>query len=204
MTHADIPLPIAVRRLVDLLLESVGRGLRGLRRRYGAPDEMRRSNADAFADLAQALAIVRRLGRMLRYVLLILALEAPTTPARHRCTSTSQTPPPPPPHTRAPRFVLATPCAAVRGAGHPQPAHLAQAARPRLQTLARHVAALTHALRNTMPLVRRLARRLAGKLVVLQWRPPKRPPRFRVFWEEMVAAYEHAAWSLRRKRRSSS
>ncbi len=73
MTHAAIALPASIRSIVDLLSDAVWRGRREIIAAHGRPDEMRRSNARAFADLSRALVHVRRLKCVLRYMFIILA-----------------------------------------------------------------------------------------------------------------------------------
>lgn len=82
----------------------------------------------------------------------------------------------------------------------PAPAQFVNAHRDQLHTVQRHIAALRHALAEPMPLVRRLARRLRDCLVILPWRPPRRP-RDRTHWGELVSTWQEAHWTLGRVRR---
>ena len=195
MKHiADIPLPNAVRTLVDLALASIGRGLRELMHRYGEPDAMRASNAGAFADVGQALAIVRRLGRLLRFVLVILALRIATpTPREMKTVKRASTIV----HERLPAFAVAPPWRPFRDedARRAQLAAFAATTRQPMLTLARKIEALSRALRAALPLVRRMAARLARDLVVVK-RLPKRAPKLKAFWEEFVGTRGQAAFDL--------
>ena len=77
------------------------------------------------------------------------------------------------------------------------------APRDRFRTAQRKLDALTRALADPMPFVRRMARRLPMQLMVFGWRPPKRPPPTlrRDFWEELLTAFHEARHVLGEFRR---
>jgi hypothetical protein len=194
MTHADIPLPAGLRRIVDFLLADIGRGLRELMHRHGAPDEARWANAAA--NLSHALAILRRLARMMRYALLLLALRVTPPPLREtahpRAPSAPQT-------SRMTSFTVTTPIRARfdDDSACARPPGFSGAAQPQAERYARMVEMLRRVLRRPMPHVLRLARQLRRMVVVIGWRLPKRAPRLRAFWEELVEAHLECVWQLR-------
>jgi len=211
MTCAAIVLPPPVRRIVDAA--ACWRGRRAPVAQYGRPDEIARSNTGAFADLGWALTRVRRLAKILRYAFVVLAawlevkLRTAGAPAGNsgaggttQCRRGAGGPAAP-----TPRFALSTPYR-VRydeGATHPQPAHLAQCQRNNLRTLARKREALTNALLDPMPYVRRLARKLRRDACFIL-RPGKRLPRTdrREHLDDLEHVRDHAGFELSRLRRA--
>ncbi len=195
MTLTDLPLPSGVRRLVDFAIETVRSGVRRFRR------------GDANATAAEALTLLRRLTRLLRYTFVLSATWLPPVePARVRTRATTS-------HTRRPtpsrrpafqilppyRVVIVDPDAPKRA----QPAALACAERDPMRSAQRTLDALATALFDPMPRIRRIARKLRTALMVIGWRPPKRPPptHRRDYWEELVDLRAEAVFALREWRR---
>ncbi len=209
MTHAAIALPASIRSIVDLLSDAVWRGRREIVARCGTPDEMRRSNARAFADLSRALAHVRRLKRVLRYMFIILAawIDLPKTKIAAALAGPRRPPQTPPvdhaqPIHRPPRMTLSKPYRLHFVGAAPPPAVFRNAACDPVRLLARHIETLTHALLEPMPYIRRLARQMRRDTCFLAWRPPKRPPPEdrRQCWDELLNARDQAWWELRERR----
>lgn len=200
MKHEDIPLPPAVRRIADLLLETVARGLNWCVRRFGEPARAWRSNAGATTDLGYALVRLRRLHRILRYVFIILAARF-TDPKPARPAHPIRPAMPDDPATWRMSFTTSTPYHAFCDDGaHPRPQQFTRVARDPLRTLARKMEGLRRALANPMRHVRRLARVLRERTVVFRWRPPKRQPPMarRDDYEELLMGFEQARWDVRR------
>lgn len=216
MTHAAIALPPSIRSIVDLLSDAVWRGRREIVARCGTPDDMRRSNTRAFADLSRVLSHVRRLKRVLRYMFIILAawIDLPKAQMRTAGVPAGKV-------ANTSKVALERSRAAGGGAGDPArrmalskpyrvhfvgeappPAVFRNATRDPVRLLARHIEALTHALLEPMPYIRRLARQMRRDTCFIAWRPPKRPPSSnqRQCWEELLSARGQAAWELRERR----
>jgi hypothetical protein len=90
-----------------------------------------------------------------------------------------------------------------------QPAAFARAVRDPVLTVQRRRDALLRALATLPTLAKRLARRLPRTLLVIGWRPPKRPPprRRRDFWDELLDGWREARLALsdwRRRTRDSA
>lgn len=195
MSLAALPLPPGVRRLFDLALETVLSGVRRFRR------------GDANATAAEALVLIRRLSRLLRFAFVLAAAWLPQmAAAAHKRTvrtrgATLRRPPGLalfPPY----RIVTVVPGARTR----PQPAALACAERDPVRTAQRRLDALAAALFDPMPRIRRIARRLPAALMVIGWRPPKRPPptHRRDYWEELVTLCREADFALGAYRRRTA
>jgi hypothetical protein len=219
MTHEAIALPPPVQQIVDLAVDACWRGRRALVAQYGRPADMTRSNAGAFADLGWALVRVRRLAKILRYVFVTLAawLEVKLRTAgalagnsRADGTTACRRGAGGPATLRKPRFAISTPYR-VRyddGTTRPQPAHLAHAQPNKLRTLARRLEALTEALLDPMPYVRRLARKLHRDVCFIPY-PARRLPRTdrRADLDDLDDVREQARfelWRLRGKREDTS
>lgn len=203
MTHAAITLPPSIRNIVDLLSDAVWRGRREIIAACGTPDNMRRSNARAFADVSRVLAHVRRLKRVLRYMFIILAAWIDLPKARNRARGTKPSEHSPAACGPTPRRMSLSKTCRLHFAGEaPQPAVFTTAARDPVRLLARHIEMLTHALLEPMPYIRRLARRLRHDTCFIGWRAPKRPPpeEQRQCWDELILGRDQAAWELRERR----
>lgn len=216
MTH-DIPLPTAIKRIITLLSEAVWRGRRAIVARFGAPRELRQSNVLGFPGLSMALADVRQLQRILRYVFIILAawIKLPThrtagAPAgmpvnaspsqdnHHRPAGEGAGGP----MGKQRRMRLFGALRRWREMPGPAPAAFANATRDSVRLLARHVEALTHALLEPLPYIRRMARALRRDTCFIGWRVPKRPPprHRRTYWEDLVGARAQARFELHERR----
>lgn len=203
MTRFDIPLPShALRFLADDAFRVAGGAVRALAREFGLG-----SNAAAFADVGHALMILRRLTKLLRYAMVLLAAYLPVTAVgpksvRKRARRSPQG------ERDAPRRIVFSVGRALPF-GHrdadapraPQPAQFANAERNGLRCVQRHLSAITQALREPMPLIRRLARRMRTTSMFILWRPPKRPPEDREHWDELVNTWREADFTLGRVRR---
>jgi len=212
MTYADIILPSGVRRIVESSIDACWRGRRALVARYGRPSEMARSNMGAFADLGWALTRVRRLAKILRYVFVILAtwvdVKLRTAGALAGSggsagKSVAGEGAGGPSHNR-PRFAVGTPYRIHNDDTplQPQPPQFANREPNKLRTLARRIEALTQALLDPMPHVRRLARRLRRDICYIAGVAPKRPPRTdrREFLDYLDEARTQARFELRQRR----
>ena len=195
MTHQDLPLPSGVRRLFDLALQTVLIGVQRFRR------------GDANATAAEALTLLRRLTRLLRFAFVLAATWLPpmtATPARQRAARTHPAVAPRRTYFQLlPRFRVVT---IDPGAGkRPQPAPFATAERDAMRSAQRKLDALAVALFDPLPRIRRIARRLPTALMVIGWRPPKRPPPTdrRDYWEELVELWAEARYALSQYRRRS-
>lgn len=193
MTCADLPLPSGVRRLFDMALEAVLHGVRRFRR------------GDANATAVQALTLLRRLTRLLRFAFVLAATWLPPLPptrARNGVTRKRAAV-----VLRRPCFQLLPPYRVVTVNLHArkraQPAALARAERDPVRSAQRKLDALAAALFDPMPRIRRIARKLPTALMVIGWRPPKRPPPTdrRDYWEELVMLYREARFALSEWRR---
>lgn len=194
---SDIPLPSGLRRLVDDLLVVVRIGVRGFRR----------GGEHANAPAGEAVSLLRRLTHILRFAFVILAVHLDLPPLRGRGR---QGPTARRMVSRKPAFRLFPRYRVVSdgAAPQPQPAALAAASAAggatsdRILRAQRKLDALRRALSDPAPLIRRMARRLPAQLMVIGWRPPKRPPRLpRPFWEELCLACAEARAAVRAWRR---
>ena len=72
-----------------------------------------------------------------------------------------------------------------------------------MRSAQRKLDALAAALFDPLPRIRRIARRLPTALMVIGWRPPKRPPPAdrREYWEELVELWTEARYALSQYRR---
>lgn len=208
MTHA-IPLPPSIRNILDILIDTAWRGRGTLVRAHGRPDDLRRSNARSFVGVAAARSTVRILQRIVRYAFIILAawIKLPKAraarPAPADAAANVNATIPRAPVTRAPPRLAMSRTVRVCYAGErPVPACFANATHDPVRTLARGIEALTHALQNPMPYVRRLARWMRRDTCFLAWRLPKRAPcaARRTYWEELELARDQASWELRERR----
>jgi hypothetical protein len=189
-------LPSGLKLVVDLLIGAVRIGVR----RFG------RGGAGANAPAGEATMLLGRLVRILRFAFVILAVHL-TLPALRAQARPSRAAPRP--SVRRASFPLFPPPFRIDDVDRPRapmPAALARATRDRMLTTQRKLDVLTRALADPMRLVRRMARRLPTQLMVIGWRPPKRPPpgRRREFWEELVEGWREARFQLgewRRRRR---
>ena len=155
----------------------------------------------ANAPAGQAISLLNRLMRLLRFVFVILATHIELKPLRARKPVARR-------QRRIslhkPRFPL-FPRYCIRNADaprHAQPKAFA-APRDRFLTAQRKLDALTRALADPMPLIRRIARKLPTQLMVIGWRPPKRPPPTdrRDFHESLVWTCREAWFHLHAWRR---
>jgi len=176
-----------------MALESVLHGVRRFRR------------GDANATAAEALTLLRRLTRLLRLAFVLAATWLPPLPpmrvrngaARRRAIVV----------WRRPSFQLFPPYRVVTVDPHArkraQPPALARAERDPVRSAQRKLDALAAALFDPMPRIRRIARKLPTALMVIGWRPPKRPPPTdrRDYWEELVTLHREAKFALSEWRR---
>lgn len=195
---AAILLPSGLRRIVDNAIDAAWLGVRGFRRGGGY----------ANAPVGQAATLLNRLLRILRWAFVILAVHLDLPPSRARPArgrgARSWRP-------RRPAFPLFARYRIVydntpKGAFPAAFARAAQTPRDRFLTAQRKLDALTRALADPMPFIRRMARRLPTQLMVFGWRPPKRPPLTdrRDFFEDLIAVFREAKFALsewRRRRR---
>jgi hypothetical protein len=147
------------------------------------------------APAGESLVLLGRLARILRWAFVILAAHLELAPRTERTAGPS-------PADRAPAVRLPRPSFPlfarfrIVAAGAPAGAAPAGFAAPRDRVLIaqRKLDALTRALNNPMPFIRRMARRLPTQLMVFGWRPPKRPPPTsrRDFWDELLTAFHEA------------
>jgi hypothetical protein len=183
MTHtADIPLASGLRRIVDDALVVVGLGVR----------RFWRGGAHANAPAGEASSLLNRLVRLLRFAFVILAVHLYIKPARKRgraARTTARI------TLRRPAFPLFPPYRirfddGAKGVAPPAFAH----PRARVLIAQRKLDALTRALADPMPLIRRMARRLPTQLMVFGWRPPRRPPPLhkRDYCEELKTTFVEA------------
>ncbi|MDX2232982.1 MAG: hypothetical protein NW200_00660 [Hyphomonadaceae bacterium] len=201
MTLAELPLPSGVRRIADLLLDAARRGVVSL---WGR-------GAHANAPAGEKRALLQRLTRILRFAFLLYAVWMET--------------PPPHQHPRAPRLRRTAPrgyrprraCFRIfpryriliddgsRDAGErrPVPPALARAARDPVLAAQRARDALLRALEDPLAYIRRIARRLPTQLMVIGWRPPKRPPPTDrpAYWDDLIDGWREAVHQLRDWRR---
>ncbi len=193
MMTTDIPLPSGLRRLVDDLLVAVRAGVRGFRR-----------GAHANAPSGEAVSLLRRLTQIVRFAFLILTVHMTPAPVRahtSRPATARRAQLPKPAFRLFPRYRVVGDDAPP----HAQPAALA-AAEPhdRILRMQRKLDALTRALSDAARIIARMARRLPAQLMVIGWRPPKRPPPTaqRLYWEEvcLACAEARAAVSAWRRR----
>lgn len=193
MTPADLPLPSGVRRLFDLAMETVLSGVRRFRR------------GDANATAAEALTLLRRLTRLLRFAFVLAATWLPALPPVRRWVSAR----------KAPRIMLRRPSfqlfpayriVTVDGHARAQPAAFARAVRDPVLSAQRKLDALAAALFNPITYIRRIARGLPTRLLVIGWRPPKRPPptHRRDYWEELVSLWSEAKYAVSQWRRRTA
>jgi hypothetical protein len=196
MVLESIPLPSGVRRTVGMLLDAVRRGLLHF---HGRGDH-------ANAGAGERFTLLNQLSRILRFALLIAATWVELPPARART-------PRPALRTRVVRLARPAfrlfPRYAIRyddTPRAPQPAAFARAERDRFLVAQRKLEALARAYVDPLPLIRRMARRLPTQLMVIGWRPPRRPPPTdrRPYWEELIEGWREAwhqlrAWRERRR-----
>ena len=192
MKHiADIPLATGLRHIVDTAIGAVRLGVRGFWR----------GGAHANAPAGEAVSLLNRLMRLLRFVFVILAVHLDIAPTRKRTGVRRATPRV---AVRRPVFPLFASYRVQDGVA-PKGVAVPAFARPRdrFLTARRKLDALTRALADPMPFVRRMARRLPTQLMVFGWRPPKRPPpaRRRACWEELVTVFAEANYQLGEWRR---
>ena len=186
MNITDLPLPSGVRRLFDLALETVFSGVRRFRR------------GDANATAADALTLLRRLTRLLRFAFVLAATWLPPLAPTRKAAARNRA-----------RVVLRRPCfqllppyrivTVIPGAPKRlQPAVFANAGRDPVRSAQRRLDAIAAALFDPLPRIRRLARRLPTALMVIGWRPPKRPPptHRRDYWDDLVELHREAAFAL--------
>jgi len=190
-TARDILPPSGLSRLVDLTLDEVWIGVRRFWR--GGPY--------ANAPAGRAVSLLDRLMRIVRFVFVILAVHMDLKPVRPRTTIARRSR-----RVRLQRPVFPLfPRYAIRNADAPKGAQPKAFAGPRdrFLTARRKLEALTRALSDPMPLIRRMARRLPTQLMVIGWRPPKRPPPTdrRDFWDSLIPIYREAWFHLHAWRR---
>ncbi len=184
-THADIPLASGLRYIVDDLFVAVRLGMRRFWR--GGPY--------ANAPAGESIALLNRLSKILRWAFVILAAHLELKPQKPRSPADRVPARTPAVRFRRPAFPLFAPYRIVADGAPPGAFPAAFAApRDRFLTAQRKLDALTRALSNPMPFIRRMARRLPTQLMVFGWRPPKRPPptHKRDFWEELLIAFREA------------
>ncbi len=193
---AAIPLPSGLRRIVDNAIEAAWLGVRGFWR----------GGDYANAPAGHATTLLDRLMRIVRWAFVILTVHLDLPPSRARASQGRRTRSWRPRRPAFPSFARYRVVSdnAPKGAF---PAAFARAAqRDRFLTAQRKLEALTRALADPMPFIRRMARRLPTQLMVFGWRPPKRPPPTdrRDFFEDLVAVFREAKFALsewRRRRR---
>lgn len=197
---SDILGPQGIGRILDV---TIGELWLGVRRFW-------RGGEYANAPAGQSIALLNRMMRVLRFVFLILATHVKLAPARPRtgggkrarCVRMRE-----PVFRIFPRYRLRyddTP-------KHAQPKAFA-GPHDRFLIARRKLDALTRALSSPMPFIRRMARRLPAQLMVIGWRPPKRPPptHRRAFWDELIESYQeawfhlHAYWRRTRESREEA
>lgn len=185
-------------RIVDLALESATAIVLGLRRALSGG-----------FDLTHARRMVRRMELIVRFALLIYAVNMTPTPGRrglHPPARRLQTLGPQL-HPRPARFAF------TRGwrrswryddePVRPAPDAFAAAAGDPVAALRRRLEALAGVLANPAPLARRIARRVRREIIVAGWRPPKHPPppAQREGHEELVSIFTEARFQLSEARR---
>lgn len=187
-TPADIPLASGLRRIVDDLFVAVRLGVR----------RFWRGGEYANAPAGESIALLNRLARILRWAFVILATQIEMKPGTAGALSGKRRPGGAP-AVRPPRFPLFPRYRIVTDGAPPgmRPAAF-DAPRDRIRAVQRKLDALTRALADPMPFIRRMARRLPTQLMVFGWRPPKRPPptQRRDFWEELNTAFREARHTL--------
>jgi len=188
---SDILGPQGLGRILDVTIGSMWIGVRRFWR--GGPY--------ANAPAGQAISLLNRMMRLLRFVFVILATHVELAPLRPRTAGARRARQV---RLREPVFSL-FPRYRVRYDDAPKGARPTAFAAPpdRFLIARRKLDALTRALSHPMPFIRRMARRPPTQLMVIGWRPPKRPPptHRREFWDELIEAYQEAWFHLHRFRR---
>ncbi len=182
---ADIPLASGLRYIVDDLFVAVRLGMR----------RFWRGGVYANAPAGESLVLLSRLSRILRWAFVILAAHLELKPQMPRAPAVRVRAKTRPVRLQRPSFPLFARFRIVTADRTPGAIPAAFAApRDRYLTAHRKLDALTRALADPMPFVRRMARRLPTQLMVFGWRPPKRPPptHKRDFWEELLIAFREA------------
>lgn len=187
----DILGPQGLGGILDGTIESLWLGVR----------HFWRGGRYANAPAGEAIALLNRMMRLLRFVFVILATRVTLKPLR---PSTADARRAQSLRLRKPVFRL-FPRYCVRYDDAPKGVRPKAFAVPhdRFVTARRKLDALPRALSHPMPFIRRMARKLPTQLMVIGWRPPKRPPptHRREFWEELVESYHEAWFHLRAWRR---
>lgn len=180
-------------RLIATFLSEVALGLA----------RFRRGGLYFNAPATESLSILNQLARLLRFTLLMAAcvLDLPAGRLRHATRPRAAAKTWRPPDARFRLF----PAYRISSEGEdprPVPKGFAGAARDPILIAERKRALLARVLADPAPFVESMARRLPRQLMVIGWRPPKRPPRrHRDLAETIATAWREAWFQLREFRR---
>jgi hypothetical protein len=191
MTLEHIPLPSGLRLIADWLMGSVRRGVRGFRR-FGE---------HANAGAGESMSLLNQLTRILRFAFVLFATHVELAPLRSRSVRTiaqRSLRPRRPGFRIFPRLRVFAP-----ETSQAQPPAFQRTAHDPMLIAQRKLDALARVLANPMPYVRRMARQLGERLLVMGWRPPGRPPPTdrRAYWEEQLTGWREARHQLSAWRR---
>jgi hypothetical protein len=191
MSLETIPLPSGVRRIAEMLMDAVRRGM----------ERCARDDAGANADTGARLSLLNQITRLLRWAFIIAATWIDLPAAKPR--TPRRIPRPQRVRLARPAFRLFPRYRVTYdgSAAHPNP--FARAERDPVLIAQRKLDALTRAFADPLPCIRRVARRLPTQLMVIGWRPPRRPPPTwrRHCWAEQIEGWREAWFQLRAWRR---
>ncbi|KAF0182598.1 MAG: hypothetical protein FD160_1172 [Caulobacteraceae bacterium] len=212
MTHAlpllpDIALPSGVARQIAPLWRTAALALAGFITRFGAPADVRRLNYCEGHFLWRTAAMLRRVQKIVRYILVVYAARLLKT------APPSETKPGPVARqSRKQRPVIAgdpatwrvgfvtpprwRPVRVIRDRRLPE--NFARAVRNPLLVIAHRMESLRRVLEAPMPFITRLARRMRRDVFKVLTRNPKRkpPPGRRDYYRDLCDAREAARWAL--------
>ena len=213
MTHAthplpDIALPSGVARQIAPLWRTAALALAGFVARFGAPADARRLNYCEGHFLWRTAAMLRRVQKIVRYILVVYAARLlKTAPPSETKQAT---------HTKGvchrKRSVVAGDPSTWRvGFVTPQryrpvriirnlrlPENFARAVRNPLVVIARRMESLRRVLEAPMPFITRLARRMRRDVFkVFAHNPKRKPPEHRrAYFQDLCDAREAASWAI--------